>query len=126
MVVFGLSLDTSDIKIRLGLTERQYYSRMSRLIRRAGNEKKRGLLTSLGKVVYVSHTLIGQAIEDCRRLKAIDSIAHQDAYAEEYKRIIDTLIDNNNIKSVLLKHASGQNDKLWKKQIISNLRATIV
>ena len=66
------------------------------------------LLTLLGKVVYEYYMLVGQAVEDYWRLKAIDSIEtslpNNDLSAEERKRIVESLIERKNIKNILLNH----------------------
>jgi hypothetical protein len=68
-------------------------------------------LTSFGKVVYEAHVLIGKAIQIYWKLKAIDSIemssTNHDLSAEERKRIIDKLIESNNIKNILLDYNSN-------------------
>ena len=87
-------------------------------------------LTSFGKVVYEAHVLIGKAIQIYWKLKAIDSIemssTNHDLSAEERKRIIDKLIENNNIKNILLDYnsnniAPAENEKIHnnKELIIS-------
>src|SRR5206468_7005113 len=98
MVAFTLALNTAVVMNRLGLTRKQYYLRMNRLIN-AGlvmRKSSKYFLTSIGKVVYESHMLIGHAIENYWMLRAIDSIEtsppNHDISAEERKRIIDTLI----------------------------------
>ena len=57
-------------------TKKQYYSRISELTNAGLVIKQRGkyFLTSLGKLVYEAHMLIGKAIETYWKLKAIDSI----------------------------------------------------
>lgn len=71
-------------------------------------KKSKHLLTSLGKVVYESQVLVGQAFEDNWKLKAIDSIEaslfEDDLSVEKRKRMIDTLIERDNIKNILLNH----------------------
>ena len=76
-------------------------------------------LTSFGKVVYEAHVLIGQAIENYWKLKAIDSIKMLSV--EERRRIINNLIENNNIKNILLdcnssNTASAENEKTSNNQ----------
>jgi hypothetical protein len=114
-----ISRDTGVIMNKLGLTRKQYYSKMNRLINAGLVIRKSGkyFLSSFGTVVYASQILIGQGIEDYWKLKAIDSIErslpHHDLPAGERKHIIDTLIERNHIKSILLNHniPSGKNDK---------------
>lgn len=97
----------SDILItRLKLTRKQYYSRMSLLIK-AGlvkKEKGRYLLTALGKVIYSAQLELEakfeSALDNYWKLKAIDSL--QMSSGEERNKIVSALIDNQEIKNVLL------------------------
>jgi hypothetical protein len=75
-------------------------------------------LTSFGKVVYESHKLIGNAVDNYWKLKAVDSIeillSEDDLSVEEQRRIINALIERNDIKNILLNQnvPSGKNHKL--------------
>jgi len=108
MVALNLSRDPGLVMTRLGITKKQYYLRMNRLINAGLVMRKNGkyLLSSLGKVVYQSHILIAHAAENYWKLKAIDSIeaSHPDGDlpVEGRKRIIDAIIKRNDIKSILL------------------------
>jgi hypothetical protein len=102
--------DCSSILItKLRLTCRQYYSNMERLID-VGIVKRisgRYSLTSFGKVILSMLLKIETAIEYNWKLKAIDSIMMMSAEEEELpleerQRIIDTLIDNQEIKDILV------------------------
>jgi hypothetical protein len=106
---------------RLKLTKKQYYSRMSELINTDLIIRQNGsyFLTSFGKVVYEAHVLIGQAVENYWKLKVVDSVNMLSV--EERKRIIDSLIENNNIKNILLycksnNTASAENEKIKNNQ----------
>jgi ABC-type Zn uptake system ZnuABC Zn-binding protein ZnuA len=63
-------------------------------------------LTSFGEVVYKLHLIIGRAIENYWKLKAIDllepSIPDNSLSAEQRKKLIDTLIESSDIKNILL------------------------
>jgi hypothetical protein len=90
---------------RLQLTRKQYYSGMSLLIR-AGlvkKEKGRYLLTALGKVIYSAQldfeAKFESALDSYWRLKAIDSLQMS---SEERNKVISALIDNQEIRTVLL------------------------
>jgi len=110
MVAFTLSLDTGAVMRKFGITRKQYYLKMNRLIDAGLVTKKRSIyfLTSFGKVVYQSNLLIGQAVENYWKLKAIDSlestISYNDLSAEERKKLIDTLIKSSSIKNILLEY----------------------
>jgi len=98
----------SDILItQLKLTRKQYYSRMSCLIK-AGlvkRQKGRYLLTAFGKVIYSAQvnleTKIENALTNYWKLKAIDSLEMPSR--EETDKVISVLIDNQEIKGILTK-----------------------
>ena len=110
MAAFTLSRDTDAVMTRLGITRKQYYSRINRLVDAGLVMRKSGkyFLTSFGKVVYESQMLVGHAVENYWKLKAIDSIEtllpDKDLSAEERKSLIDNLIKSDNIKNILLNH----------------------
>jgi predicted transcriptional regulator len=120
MVAFSLPRDTGGVMTRLALTRKQFYSRMNRLIDEGLVTRKsdRYFLTSFGKVVYESHKLIGNAVENYWKLKAIDSIetllSEDDLSVEEQRRIINALIERNDIKNIVLNQnvPSDKNHKL--------------
>jgi len=88
------------------LTRKQYYSRIADLIK-AGLVKRRSgryFLTAYGKIVYDAHILVENAINNYWKLKAIDSLDSKDLSKDEYAKVVNTLIDNNNnkIKEIIL------------------------
>jgi hypothetical protein len=61
-------------------------------------------VTKLGKAVYIAITLIEDALVIKGRLDIIDSLdAHRETPTAERRTIIERLIDNKNIKSILTK-----------------------
>ena len=73
----ALANGESEIQIRkLGLTSKQFYSRVSKLTKADLIKRKYGRysLTVLGRVVYDAHTTIGKALMYYWKLKAIESI----------------------------------------------------
>jgi predicted transcriptional regulator len=105
LAAFTLSGDASIVMSRLGITRKQYYSRLNQLINVGLVTRKSSnyFLTSFGKVVYEFHLLIGQAIESYWKLKAIDSIESSiPDSSEQRKNLIDTLIESSDIKNILL------------------------
>lgn len=92
---------------KIKLTRKQYYSRMSRMIKVGLIKRKNGkyFLTSLGKIVYEAQAMIENALNDYWKLKAIDSLEgalNIELPTEERSKILDTLIDNHHIKEILL------------------------
>jgi predicted transcriptional regulator len=105
------------------LTAKQYYSRLSGLMD-AGLIKRRNSrysLTTLGKVVYDSQMIIGKALSYYSRLKVIESIEMSYGAAfpkEEFARLIDGLIDDHQIKDMIMKRNS---DRLAKEDTKKHL-----
>jgi predicted transcriptional regulator len=99
---------SSDILIsELKLTRKEYYTRISRLTK-AGlvkREKGKYLITAFGRVIYSAYldleTKIESAIKDYWKLKAIDLM--NVSSREENEDIISILVDNLEIKNILLK-----------------------
>ena len=98
--------DGSDILIsKLKLTRKQYYSRISKLVKVDLVVRRNGkyFLTSLGKIVYDAQKIIGNAVGDYWKLKAVDTLEITDQMPkEEYNEIINALIENEKIKEGLI------------------------
>ena len=92
------------------LTRKPYYTRMSELMKIGLIHRKKGkyYLTTLGKIVHDSllnvQSRIEYALTNIWKLKAIDSLAaYEQPSKEELEKIIDALLDNNDIKRVIIK-----------------------
>lgn len=98
--------DGRDILIsKLKLTRKQYYSRISKLVKVDLVVRRNGkyFLTSLGKIVYDAQKIIGNAVGDYWKLKAVDTLKITDQMPkEEYNEIINALIENEKIKEGLI------------------------
>ena len=101
----ALSNCNSDIFLAtLGLTRKQYYSRLS-AFQKSGIVKRRAgkySLTTFGILLYHSQELIGKALKEYWKLKAIDSIHVSGLPEEQIFKIVDTLITNQEIKNIIL------------------------
>jgi hypothetical protein len=88
------------------LTRKQYYSRMSTLMRVGLINRINGkyILTAFGKLIYYKALIIMEnATSSYWELKAIDSLEmSNDLPAEERKNMINSLVDNEEIKVMLL------------------------
>ena len=105
------------------LTTKQYYSRLSGLLE-AGlikRHKSTYSLTLLGKVVYDSQMIIGEALSHYWKLKAIETIeiSSSDLPAKEIAQLISALIDNHRIKDILMKPTDVPRDEASAKNQIS-------
>jgi hypothetical protein len=94
----------------MNLTTKQYYSRVSGLLNAGLIKRHKGKysLTLLGKVVYDSQLTIGKALTYYWKLKAIESIEMSASSSsgipnEELAQLVGVLIDNHQIKDILVK-----------------------
>jgi predicted transcriptional regulator len=92
----------------MGLTSKQFYSRISKLTKADLIKRKYGRysLTVLGRVVYEAHTTIGKALMYYWKLKAIESIETSPSFKlpkDDLAKLVDTLIDNQQIKDIVRK-----------------------
>jgi predicted transcriptional regulator len=96
----------------MNLSTKQYYSRISGL-QNAGLIKKhegKYSLTLLGHVVHGSQMIIGQTLSCYWKLKALEAIemsTNSDFPNEEKTQLINALIDNLQIKNILMKSISN-------------------
>jgi len=103
----AVSSGNTDILItKLGLTKKQYYSRMSALTNAGLISRSNGKYfhTSFGKVVYEAQLLIEKAKQNYWKLRAIDSVisSARGMSHEERSKIMDTLIVEDDLKEILL------------------------
>jgi hypothetical protein len=92
----------------MNLTTKQYYSRISGLTDAGLIKRHKGkyFLTMLGKVVYESQMIIGKTLAYYWKLKAIESLdisTTSGPLSEEMTQLINALIDNHQIKDILMK-----------------------
>src|SRR5919108_2925995 len=100
--------DTDSLKTATNLTRKQYYSRISRMAKAGLVKRKNGKhsLTAFGKVIYDAQTTIEKAVDNYWKLKAIDSLEMSDELPREERiKLIDNLLDNNDIKGILYNKA---------------------
>jgi hypothetical protein len=93
---------------KMGLTLKQYYSRMAKLTKADLVRRKNGIyfLTLMGRIVYDSQMIIGKSLNYYWKLQALDSIQTASSAGlpkEEISKLVDTLIDDYQIKDILMK-----------------------
>jgi hypothetical protein len=95
----------------MNLTTKQYYARVSGLTDAGLIKRHKGKysLTLLGRVVYDSQMTIGKTLAYYWKLKAIESIemSKSGLPKEERIQLINALIDNHQIKDILMKSISN-------------------
>ena len=103
----------------MNLSTKQYYSRISGLVDAGLIKRHKGkyFLTLLGKVVYNSHMTIGKTLTYYWKLKAIESIEMSTSRLpnEEKIQLINLLIDNHQIKDILMKSTSNHSTNINSK-----------
>jgi hypothetical protein len=108
--------DTDNLigKSKAKLTRKQYYSRMSKLMKAGLIQRKNGkhTLTAFGKIIYnIVQIKIENAVNNYWKLKAIDSLEASDHLPlEERKKLIDNLLDNQEIKDILVSPDKSNNE----------------
>jgi predicted transcriptional regulator len=111
--------DSQNIMKRSRLNRKGYYSRISALIKSGLVEKRNGTyyLTSFGEVALEARKLLASGIKDYWKLKAINSIGLE-LPPQERNQIIAALIENQEIKELLLRKAHDivTNQKQNQKQ----------
>ena len=102
----ALSTGKTDMLLStMNLTRKQYYSKMERLSKQGLLVRKGGryYLTTLGKVLYELQNTLGVALDNYWKLKAIDSLLTPPALPEfELNKMIDTLLENNDLKKLIV------------------------
>jgi hypothetical protein len=95
----------------INLTTKQYYSRLFGFLKAGLIKRHKGkyIPTLLGRVVYESQMVIEEALSNYWKLKVIDQIemSNSDLPTEVVTRLINALIDNHQIKDVLMKRADA-------------------
>jgi nanoRNase/pAp phosphatase (c-di-AMP/oligoRNAs hydrolase) len=93
------------IQSKLALTRKQYYSKMSAIMKAGLIKRQSGryYLTSFGKVIYCCTAIAKKALDNYYNLKAIEVTEANNFSDEEIGNLIDTLIDNQQVKEFLAK-----------------------
>ena len=103
----ALSPGNSNLLTRnLNLTRKQYYSKMEHLTKQGLVARTNGkyYLTTMGKIIYELQNVIGIAVNDYWKLKAIDSLRIQDQLPEDQvAKLIYTLVENQGLRDIILK-----------------------
>jgi hypothetical protein len=98
--------NSEELLVRIKLTRKEYYARMSRLVKAGMVKRKEGghFLTAFGKIVFDAQRILIKAVEYDWKLRAIDSVNSSDGIsANERERLVDTLIEDIEVKEILLR-----------------------
>jgi hypothetical protein len=99
------SIGSVELRSKISLTRKQYYSKLSRIIRAGLVRRRKGKLvvTTFGKIVFNSQKVIEDANNCQWKLKVLDSIDVKEISQEERGKLLDDLVDNKHIKEILSK-----------------------
>jgi predicted transcriptional regulator len=89
----------------LGITRKQFYSKMERFTKQGllGRRDGRYYLTTLGKIMYELQSTFGLALNNYWKLKAIDSLETPGGLPEfEVNKLIDSLLESPVLKNLIL------------------------
>ena len=90
----------------LNVSRKQYYSKMENLSKQGLVARKNGkyYLTTMGKIIYELQKVIGTAVNDYWKLRAIDSLRIQDQLPEDQiAKLVNTLVENQGLRDIILK-----------------------
>jgi hypothetical protein len=98
---------SENLRAQLKLTKKQFYSRISRLIKIGLVKRQKGnyFVTAFGRVIYGARRLLRDALKNYWKLNAIVSLGvaqESDMPEVERTKIIDLMIGNQQIKEILL------------------------
>ena len=90
---------------KLGLTRKQYYSKISAMMATHLIKRQRGryYLTPFGKVIYCCTMITKNALDNYYNLKTVEATEGSNFPNEEFNKLVDALIDNQQVKEFLTK-----------------------
>lgn len=98
------SINSVILRNKIKITRKQYYSRLSKMMKAGLIKRSSGklVLTAFGKIVNEVQTTVLNASKNQWKLRAIDSIELSDELPkEERKKLLESLIDNRQIREIL-------------------------
>ena len=109
--IVGSDYGTEMLITKVGLSRKEYYSRISRLVKVGLVSRQSGKysLTMLGQIVYQAQLAIDHAVEISPKLKAVDMLKNSSNIPEgERNKVINSLLSNELNKNILLQRSCRQ------------------
>jgi hypothetical protein len=106
-IIATKSISSVELRSKISLTRKQYYSKLSRMVRVGLIKRRSGKLvvTTLGKIVYELQKVVQNAYNNHWKLKVLDSIEmSEEIPREERKKLMDNLIEDSRLKQILSEH----------------------
>jgi hypothetical protein len=98
------SINSVALRNKVKITRKQYYSRLSKMMKAGLIKRSNGKLvvTAFGKIVYKVQETVENASSNQWKLRAIDSIELSDELpGEERRQLLESLIDNKQLREIL-------------------------
>jgi predicted transcriptional regulator len=98
------SINSVILRNKIKITRKQYYSRLSKMMKAGLIKRSSGklVLTAFGKIVNEVQITVQNAGKNQWKLRAIDSIELSDELPkEERRKLLESLIDNRQIRDIL-------------------------
>ncbi len=99
-------INSVELRRKVSLSRKQYYSRISRMIRVGLIKRRSGKLvvTAFGRIVFKSQKIVEDANKNQWKLKVLDSIdVSNELPREERVKLLDSLFENTRLKEILSK-----------------------
>ncbi|MDQ3840793.1 MAG: hypothetical protein M3297_16190 [Thermoproteota archaeon] len=99
-------INSVELRRKVSLSRKQYYSRISRMIRVGLIKRRSGKLvvTAFGRIVFKSQKIVEDANRNQWKLKVLDSIdVSNELPREERVKLLDSLFENTRLKEILSK-----------------------
>jgi hypothetical protein len=104
--IAGHGIYSTELRTQVVLTRKQYYSRISRMIKVGLIKRRSGklVLTAFGKIVWESQKIVEAANKNQWKLKVLDSIdVSEELPKDERRKLLDNLIENRYMREILSK-----------------------
>jgi DNA-binding Lrp family transcriptional regulator len=98
--------DTQSITDELNISAKQCYDRIAKLLDTGLVKRKAGYynITSFGRLIFQAQAKVAKAIENLWKLKMVDVIRSSDVSKDEYTKLVDELIDDDELKDTIVNH----------------------
>jgi predicted transcriptional regulator len=110
-IIIASVQNTDSLKEKLNISEKQCYDRIVKLLD-IGMIKRKGInyaITCFGRLIFEAQLRVVKAAQNILTLKIIDVVNNSDISRDEYAKLIDDLIQDNEIKDMILNRGTVRN-----------------
>ncbi len=103
-IIVNSAQTTEGLKDKLKISRKQCHDRIKNLLG-IGIIKRKGLnytITSFGRLLYQTQIKVAKAAQNASMLKMIDMVSNGGLAREEYVKLINALIEDDEIKGLIL------------------------